>query len=985
MIVSYILNLTPCNNGSNGYSIQLANLAAGTYHYHLVDSCGNMVTDSFTILKSYLNSDHYTASYIRGCPGQNVVFVSKDNFSTASLVYGSTSITANSAFDTIGNLSSGTYVLSLHYGQVGIAVNAHVPCQVIMDTIVIPAYQSPQMSSAAQAKCHGSVYVVFLPDSADGVAPYKYEILSGPQTTGVQSSNIFMLTQSGAYTARLTDSCGFAGTYAFNLDTASFDPVTLSGSPCLGSSATLGCQYSPYASYLWHLPAGGTYTGDSLVISPVVPSSYGTYHITKTVSIDGCRDTFYSSYTLSGTGMSAMTTSICPGQSVIFGGIARTQAGVYYDTIPASPCDSIVALTVSIRGYIYDSVSQAICTGQSVTVGPHTYTGSGIYRDTFATSGCDSIHVLDLQVNGYKHSSMVQNVCQGQSTTFGGRTLSQAGTYYDTIPTASCDSIVALTLTVSVPGYDSVSQSICTGQSVTVGNNTYTATGIYRDTFTTANCDSVYVLNLQVGGYKTGTAAASICLGQGYSFGTMTLSQAGTYYDTIPTTSCDSIVTLTLTTTTSGYDSVVQAICAGQSVTVGPNTYNTTGIYRDTFATAGCDSVYVLNLQVGSYTIGFYSQSICAGQSIQFGTMTISQAGTYYDTIPTTGCDSIAMLTVTATAPAYDSVVQAICPGQSLTIGAHVYITSGIYKDTFATANCDSIFVLNLQVHSYGHSSFSETICDGQSISFGGAMVSQSGVYSDTIQTTGCDSIVTLALTVTQPASESDTQTICQGQSVTVGTHTYSQSGTYTDTVVATGGCFTFHTLLLTVNALPTPTINITVSHGPIVSGLQIDTFTATYSGCTDPYLSWFQDIVPLGIHSAVAVVSYPEEGAKDSILCRIDCRDCPGTDARAYSNNIFTGISDRISFIQGVDIYPNPASGSFTIDINALSISDKAAQISMTDMVGQSVLSRPVTLHAGDNREVISIDHAVPGVYIVQLTADGQSLYYRLVVNKQN
>ena len=1272
------------NSGTNGYFVQLTNLAAGTYHYRVSDSCGNTITDSFTITRQNLNNDHFKFSYIKGCPGQNTIIFGNDYFSSAILTQSSGTTGMTSPTDTIHSLNAGTYELTLQYIQTtySIPVNHNTSCQIIRDTITIPPYQSPQISAVSQAKCHGAVQVVMQPDSTTGVPPYKYQILSGPQTTGVQSSNYFSLTLPGSYVVRVTDSCGFAGTYTFTVDTTSFTPASNTGSSCAGNSATLICQYSPYVTYIWHLPSGGTYTGDSLYLSPVTISEYGTYHITKIVSVNGCRDTFFSTYIFSGTGVSSRSASICPGQSYLFGGISRTQAGVYYDTIPANPCDSIVTLTLTIRGAVYDSVaqnicpgqsvtvgthtytttgifrdtfvtsgcdsihilnlhmgsyrygaiasticpgqsvlfggisrttagsyhdtiatsgcdsivtltltirgpvydsvaqsictgqsvtvgthtysttgiyrdtfvtagcdsihilnlqvsgfkhgavaqticqgqsilfggitrsltgayydtiptsgcdsivtltltvrgpaydsvSQSICPGQSVTVGPHTYTTAGIYRDTFVTANCDSIHILNLQVNSYTHGATAQTICQGQSVVFGGITRSQAGLYYDTIPTAGCDSIITLTLTVQGPVIDSVYQSICTGQSVTVGTHTYTTTGIYRDTFATANCDSIHILNLQVSGFKHGAVSQTICTGQGYVFGTNTLTQSGTYYDTISTAGCDSIVTLALTVHGPAIDSVLQNICSGQSVTVGSHTYSTTGIYRDTFTTVYCDSIHILNLQVNNYIYGSVSQSICQGQSILFGAVSLSQAGVYYDTIPTVLCDSIITLTLSITAPSYDSVSQSICPGQSVIVGTHTYSATGIYRDTFVTANCDSIHILNLQMGSFGRGSISQNICQGQNFSFGSITLTQAGVYYDTIPTSGCDSIVTLTLTITAPAYDSTSTSICAGQSVTVGTHTYStpgiyrdtfttancdsihvlnlhvgnfshgafshtmcqgqnfvfgtqvltqagvyqdtiatascdsivtltlrlsfpvydsvaqsicqgqnvtigshiytQAGSYIDTLAGVSGCDSIRTLHLTVLPSITPSVSIIVSRGPVVGGMQIDTFTASYTDCTDPYYSWYINIRPLGIHSPVAVVSYPE-GEQDSILCRIDCNnECPAV-THSFSNSFFTGISDQISFIQGVNIYPNPTQGTFNMDINALSITNRDAQVSVIDMVGQTVLIRPLILHSGDNRELISLTGAVSGVYIVQLTVDGRSLYYRLVLNK--
>jgi hypothetical protein len=66
------------------------------------------------------------------------------------------------------------------------------------------------------------------------------------------------------------------------------------------------------------------------------------------------------------------------------------------------------------------------------------------------------------------------------------------------------------------------------------------------------------------------------------------------------------------------------------------------------------------------------------------------------------------------------------------------------------------------------------------------------------------------------------------------------------------------------------------------------------------------------------------------------------------------------------------------------LSGSDIAAQLSVIDMIGQQVQTQSLHLKSGYNKEVISLrENTVPGVYIIQLTIDGQSLYYHIVLNK--
>jgi len=827
--------------GSNGYFLQLTNLAAGTYHYRVFDSCGNSITDSFTIRKQDLNSDNFTAHYIKGCPGQNVVSTKNDNFSYAFLSgTGISTLGLTSPTDTVINLNYGTYIASFYYIQstYAIAINQNPTCQVIRDTINIPAYIPPQISYADQIACHGTMYLAFQPDSAAGVAPYKYEILSGPLTTGVQSSNLFTLSLPGSYLARVTDSCGYASTFSFTIDTSSFTDVVKAGSSCVGYSATLSAEYSPYATYVWQLPSGGTYVGDSLVLSPIVASDFGLYNLKKIVSINGCKDTFYTTYTFAGNSPTQTYASICPGQSILFGGLSYSLAGTYLDTIHTSSCDSIVALNLTIKGPVYDSVAQTICPGQSVTIGLHTYTATGIYRDTFVTAGCDSIHILNLHLNSYSYDSISTMICPGQSFLFGGIARSAAGLYYDTIPTTGCDSIVTLNLTIRGPLYDSVSQTICQGTSASAGIHTYTTTGIHRDTIATGGCDSIHVLNLHVAPYGTSAISQIICPGQSYLFGGTSLTLAGVYQDTIPTTACDSIVTLTLSIRGPLYDSVSQTICQGSSASAGTHTYTSTGIYYDTIATGGCDSIHVLNLTVTPYGQGSVSQVLCPGQNYLFGGTLLTLAGVYYDTIPTTGCDSIVTLTLSIRGPLYDSVSQTICAGQSVSVDIHNYTVSGLYYDTIATGGCDSIHVLNLQVTPYLTGSVSTVICPGQTLAFGGNTLSQAGVYYDTIPTIGCDSIVTLTLSIRGPVYDSVSQTICAGQSASVGMHNYTSTGLYYDTI-ATAGCDSIHVLNLTVTPYSTGSVSTMICPGQTLvfgsstlsqAGVYYDTIPTT--GC---------------------------------------------------------------------------------------------------------------------------------------------------------
>lgn len=696
--------------GTYGHTVEMANLGVGTYHYHIYDSCGHSITDSFTIRPQDVADLNYKVDYTRGCPGQNTLNL---NHTSNAISYGVTLIQAANLntisyydLDTIRNLNSGTYSYQHNYYRSGLSVSATTTeeCHTVFDNIVIPAYDLPKIDYATQVKCNGTVNVGLQPDSSKGIPPYTYEILSGPQTSTVQASNFFTLTLPGNYVARISDVCGFARTFSFSVDTLDFRQIVKIGSSCAGNTATLVAETSPYATYNWQRPNGTLYTGDSLHISPVTPADYGIYNITKIVSVNACRDTFYATYNLTSSSINYTTASICPGGSVVFDGRTLTLAGTYYDTIPGAQCDSIVALTLSIATPAYDSISVSICTGQSVTVGSHTYTTTGLYRDTLTTTtGCDSIHILNLVVSAYLQDSIQRTICSGQSVTLGTKTYSATGIYRDTLQgiNGGCDSIHILNLTVNAYKRDSVAQFICYGQSVTVGTHTYTATGIYRDTLTTNTCDSIHILNLQVGQQKRDSASVSICSGQSITIGTNTYAATGIYRDTFNVNGCDSVFVLNLQVGPYKTTTAIQTICEGNSITIGTNTYTAAGIYRDTFATATCDSIYILNLTVSPIVRTTQTLTICNGQSVTIGANTYNATGTYTDTLATqTGCDSIHTLNLLVLSATYDSLSVAFCEGESKTIGHTTYTSAGNYTDTLTGSyGCDSIVKITVTTY----------------------------------------------------------------------------------------------------------------------------------------------------------------------------------------------------------------------------------------------------------------------------------------------
>ncbi len=649
------------------YGISLKNLTAGTYTYRVSDTCGHVVNGSFTVLPSNLANFKYSYSIKKGCLGDNILYFNAVSDNTVG-VYIINPATNNNLYTRIGSilpdsltsLAPGKYVLKIFYGYIpgyGGSLYTHYitdgsnDCWALTDTITIPPYSNNTFQSNTSIFCNGTSYVEIKVDSTRGVPPYQYEISNGPKTFPLQNSNVFQLPTYGNYVIRIRDACGNSNTRQISVDSAKFPPIIKKGAACTGSKIVLKGTSSTFFSYEWIKPNGTVYTGDSLVIDPLSAVDTGTYVITKKVTINGCTDSFKSTYHVELHDVSEQTIPFCPGTAVHVGTHMYTSAGVYRDTLKNElGCDSVIITTLKKFPQKIDSNSVTICKGDHVIVGTNTYTTTGIYKDSIQNIfGCYDVTITNLYVNG--------------------------------IP-------------------DTIKTSICTGYSLTVGSHVYTTTGIYTDTLhSVTGCDSIVVHDLTVTSYPEFPVAKTICAGQSFTFLTHTYTQAGVYRDTIPSASCKNIIVLTLTVTPYKKDSIAETICEGEKYVTGGRAYTQTGVYRDTVTTAACDSITIVNLTVLPLKRNTLSRSICEGQQVTVGIHTYKQTGVYHDTLTTTGCDSIVTLNLTVHPYKRNTFSKTICSGESVQIGTNIYNMPGTYTDTLATATCDSIVTLTLHVN----------------------------------------------------------------------------------------------------------------------------------------------------------------------------------------------------------------------------------------------------------------------------------------------
>lgn len=453
--------------------------------------------------------------------------------------------------------------------------------------------------------------------------------------------------------------------------------------------------------------------------------------------------------------------SICAGEVYNFGESLIDAEGIYLDTMNSVwGCDSIVELQLEIRGNSVARISQTICPGESFVFGGIARATTGQYQDTLVnTLGCDSILILDLTVMAEIQSNISATICRGEQFVFGGQVFTEEGRYRDTLPSVmGCDSILLLDLMVIEEEVTNFSVRLCEGEAYSFGNEIVSAAGVYRDTLVNGEgCDSISVLELEVLPTQETLVSVSICEGDSYPFGGNTLITAGVYQQVLESAQgCDSIVILELTVLEGHRSNLSATICAGDFYIFGDTTLSTNGIYRDTLLnTVGCDSVIELQLDVLSLTTTFLSEEICEGDVVEFGGSLLSTSGLYRDTMTSsTGCDSLLFLELVVLGEKRSFLSASICEGEGFHFGSSLLNQAGVYEDTIQTiAGCDSIVTLDLSVLG---SALGDTLIVSQpigtSFNFANNIYFSAGLYEAVLTgSNGCDSTAFLSLSFFDP------------------------------------------------------------------------------------------------------------------------------------------------------------------------------------------------------------------------------------------
>jgi hypothetical protein len=354
------------------------------------------------------------------------------------------------------------------------------------------------------------------------------------------------------------------------------------------------------------------------------------------------------------------------------------------------------------------------------------------------------------------------------------------------------------------------------------------------------------------------------------------------------------------------------------------------------------------------YFTSAISASICFNETFDFNGNILSAAGTYIDTLTSVfGFDSIITLSLNIY-PELTGIANAVAC-VNYTWNGQTYSSSGQYQHVYTAVNgCDSTVTLNLTIHQNSTTTISAIVCDSYTNPSGTLTWTSSGTYTETLtNSVACDSVITYMVTINESTSGSTQVTACNSYQSPSGNYLWTQSGMYTDTITNNVWCDSVLTIDLTIE-----NTNTAISS-------DCAALTAELSGAS---YQWVNCSNYSPINGANAQSFSPGSAGDYAVIIT----DGACVDTSACISFESTGSGDPL---QTVNLYPNPASGSFYL---AFPCPVEDMTVTIFNTAAQVMSRRKYELTSVIRTELI----LQSGTYIIQLTdKEGRIEYLRLVI----
>ncbi|MEZ5004176.1 MAG: PKD domain-containing protein [Chitinophagales bacterium] len=339
------------------------------------------------------------------------------------------------------------------------------------------------------------------------------------------------------------------------------------------------------------------------------------------------------------------------------------------------------------------------------------------------------------------------------------------------------------------------------------------------------------------------------------------------------------------------------------------------------------DGIGIDNIRITGTSIA----PACYNDTIYDSTCDPQLAGTVTEVLQdVNGCDSV-VVTITELLASYTiNIPEVSCdPGD---VGTET-VTLSTYQ------GCDSIINTVTTLAASFDVEVNLTSCNPADT---GTVVFSGSTYQ------GCDSNITTITTLVDPYEVEVNTTSCNP----------ADTGTAVQVFAASDGC---DSTVTTITAYTPLVANFTASvNGPVAS------FSNTSTNATS-YTWSFGD----GDSSTVASPThvYTTSGTY-TVTLTASADGCPSDEASQTLVDVVSGV-DIISFINEINVYPNPNNGNFAVEIKGQSIA-KDLNFMLIDVTGKSIESRNVAFNSYA-KEIYQLGNLSNGVYFLRIQSDDQ------------
>lgn len=201
----------------------------------------------------------------------------------------------------------------------------------------------------------------------------------------------------------------------------------------------------------------------------------------------------------------------------------------------------------------------------------------------------------------------------------------------------------------------------------------------------------------------------------------------------------------------------------------------------------------------------------------------------------------------------------------------------------------------------------------------------------------------------------------------------------FTSGTIEVTGQFACNTSTATINVTGAPAMPTVASGGlssicPGAAGVQYSVVStgatefnwnasgvSTTSGCNNPPLCSSYGVDEWGMTPSLSVTAENSCGTSAAFVFPVGCRMAEG-------------------FMMNASVYPNPTSGKITVEFS--SEKSNILVMTVTDMIGRTVMTRSVELNTGNNLVALDLSGYEAGVYMLQMADhDGTKSVTRIVI----